>query len=95
MYEEIYFENATSRLGGVLEAGRLCDDPAPRIETVRFSPALPGRYRVSVDFPARRDNAIDEVPYRLVVEHAGNRREVEGRLDVGRTELIALELQVE
>ena len=68
MHEEIYFANSPNRLGGVFEADRRCDDPAPRVETVRFSPAPAGRYRVSVDFPIRCRPGVEDVPYRVIVE---------------------------
>ncbi len=94
MHEEIYFANSPSRLGGVFEGDRRCSDPAPRVETVRFSPAPEGRYRVSVDFPQRCDAPFDEVPYRVIVDADGARREVEGTARFGRLEQIVLEFDV-
>jgi len=94
MHEEVYFANSPSRLGGVFEGDRRCGDPAPRVERVRFAPAPAGRYRVSVDFPIRCREGVDEVPYRVVVDAKGLRREVEGRARFGRLEHIVIEFDV-
>lgn len=75
-HEEIYFANTQSRLGGIFDVDRRCGDPAPRVETVSFSPAPAGSYRVSVDFMTRCGRGTDEVPYRLVVEANGETREI-------------------
>ena len=93
MHEEIYFANSLSRLGGVFEADRRCDDSAPRVETVRFSPAPAGRYRVSVDFPIRCRPGIEAAPYRVVVEANGEERRVEGTAHFGSLEHIVIEFE--
>jgi hypothetical protein len=93
MHEEIYFANSPSRLGGVFDSDRRCDDPAPRVETVRFSPAPAGRYRVSVDFPIRCRPGIEAVPYRVVVEANGEERRVEGTAHFGSLEHIVIEFE--
>jgi hypothetical protein len=93
MHEEVYFANSPSRLGGVFDADRRCDDPAPRIETVRFSPAPAGRYRVSVDFPIRCQPGIEAVPYRVVVEANGEERPVEGTAHFGSLEHTVIEFE--
>lgn len=49
--ETVYFGNTPTKVGGRLEADLRCDAPAPRIETVVFPTARPGRYRVGVDHP--------------------------------------------
>lgn len=92
--EEVYFANSPSRLGGVFEADRRCGDPAPRIETVRFSPAPAGRYRVSVDFPIRCEPGVDEAPYLVIVDAGGGRTSSEGTARFGRLERIVLEFEV-
>jgi len=66
--ETVYFANPETRDGGILEADRRCDAPAPRVETVVFSPAAAGVYRVGVDFMVRCDGSTDEAPYRIVFE---------------------------
>jgi len=91
MHEEIYFANSPSRLGGVLEADRRCDDPVPRVETIHFSPAPAGRYRVSVDFPIRCRPEIEAVPYRVIVEANGKLERVEGTAQFGQLEHIVIE----
>ena len=50
-HETVYFANKRARSGGRLAADLRCDAPAPRIETVRFENALPGRYRIGIDHP--------------------------------------------
>ena len=93
MHEEIYFANSPSRLGGVFEADRRCDDSAPRVETVRFSPAPAGRYRVSVDFPIRCRPGVEEAPYRVIVEANGEEQRVEGTAQFGSLEHIVVEFE--
>ena len=93
-HEEVYFGNSPTRLGGRLDADRLCGDPAPRIETVRFSPAPPGRYRVSVDFPKRCHPGTETVTYRVVVDVGEERQEVEQVLSFGDTEQVVIEFDV-
>ncbi len=90
-HEEVYFANSPSRLGGVFEVDRRCDDPAPRTETVRFSPAAAGRYRVSVDYPIRCATDVDQVPFRVIAEANGERQVVEGTARFGGLEHIVLE----
>jgi uncharacterized protein YfaP (DUF2135 family) len=92
MHEEVYFANSPSRLGGVFEADRRCQDPAPRVETVRFSPAPAGRYRVSVDYPVRCVSpGMAAVPFRVTVEANGTRQEIEGIAHFGATEPVVVE----
>jgi hypothetical protein len=69
------------------------DDPAPRVETVRFSPAPAGRYRVSVDFPIRCRPGIEAVPYRVIVEANGEEQRVEGTARFGSLERVVLEFE--
>ena len=87
-WEEVYFGNSPSLLGGVFEGDRRCGDPAPRVEVVSFSPAPSGRYRVGIDYPVRCEGAIDEVPYRLTVEANGERQVYERRATFGSLELV-------
>ena len=94
-HEEVYFANSPSRLGGIFEVDRRCDDPAPRIETVRFSPAPAGRYRVSVDYPIRCATDVDKVLFRVIVEANGERQEVEGTAYFGGLEPIVLEFDAQ
>lgn len=87
-WEQVYFGNSPSQLGGVLEADRRCADPAPRSEVVRFSPAPPGLYRVGVDYPIRCQGGSDEVPYRLTVEVNGERQVHERVARFGSLEVV-------
>ena len=48
--ETVYYANTPSQVnGGRLEADLRCDAAAPRVETIVFASAPPGRYRVGVD----------------------------------------------
>ncbi len=69
--ESVYFGNPTSRDGGELLADRRCDAPAPRVETIAFAPAAPGRYRVGVDFMIRCAAGVDTASYELIAELPG------------------------
>lgn len=79
-HETVYFANTPSRSGGVLVRDVRCGDPAPRVETVVFPDAAPGRYRVGVDYAKSCDGADDPVPFVVVVDGRGvaetNRGEV-------------------
>src|SRR5262245_17500983 len=48
--ETVYYANSPSRVnGGRLEADLRCEAAPPRVETIVFAGAPPGRYRVGVD----------------------------------------------
>ena len=83
--ETIYFGNTpSSASGGALEADLRCDDPAPRVETVRFARAPAGRYRVGVDHPERCGPGRGPVPFRIIVEGGGLRHERRGEIAPGQ-----------
>lgn len=70
--ETVYFANSPSRAGGQLERDVRCGDPGPRIETVVFRAAAPGRYRIGVDHPRRCEGAPDgPAPFVVVVDGHG------------------------
>ncbi len=46
--------------------------PDPRVETVHFPEAPPGRYRVGLDFPARCDGSSDPVAFAVALEHGSH-----------------------
>jgi hypothetical protein len=69
--ETVYFGNDASREGGRLVADRRCDSRTPRIETVEFAPAAPGRYRIGVDFMVRCARGVDRASYELYAERPG------------------------
>jgi len=68
--ETAYFANTPTRSGGALTRDLRCEDAAPRIEEVSFSPALKGRYRIGVDFPRRCDDAVGSVSFVVRFESA-------------------------
>ncbi len=82
--ETIYFANTrSSATGGALEADRRCGDPVPRIETIAFQDAPPGRYLVGVDFPERCRSLQGPVPFRVIVLDGARRQERTGEIALG------------
>ena len=93
--ETVYFANAVSAASsGALEADLRCDAPAPRVETVRFAPAPPGRYRVGVDHPGRCGSRRGPVPFVVVVEFGAQRLERRGEVALGQFLPVVLEFEV-
>jgi hypothetical protein len=84
--ETVYFANTPSRAsGGRLAADRRCDAPEPRIETVEFENAPPGRYRVGVDHAESCEGAgAAAQPFLVIVEADGRRSELRGEIPRGR-----------
>ena len=89
--ETVYFANTPTRIGGRLLADLRCDAPEPRIETVVFAEAPPGRYRVGVDLPERCDGRRGEAAFAVELRAGERRVEADGRLAPGRFEPIVLE----
>lgn len=82
--ETIYFAKPRSgATGGALEADRRCGDPSPRIETIAFQQAPPGRYLVGVDFPERCTSVKGPVPFRVIVLDGARRQERRGEIALG------------
>ena len=74
-----------TRSGGALERDLRCDAaPGPRVEVIAWSPAPRGRYRVGVDFPERCRPIRAPVPFTVIVEAGGGRRELPGEISFGR-----------
>lgn len=93
--ETVYFANNPTRSGGSLEADVRCEAPPPRVETVTFRSALPGRYRVGVDFPERcGKRAPARAAYVVTLEHAGVRREQRGVIGLREFRPIVIEADV-
>ena len=69
--ETVYFANEISRDGGLLIADRRCGDRVPRVETIQWTRAAAGRYRVGVDFMMRCRGGVDRAPYELIAELPG------------------------
>ena len=92
--ETVYFANSPSRGGGRLDRDVRCGEPPPRVETVEFEAAVPGRYRVGVDFPpVTCDLANDAVAFVVVFESFGQRHEK--RLSIRPGEFIPVVLEAE
>jgi len=69
--ETVYFANQISRDGGLLIADRRCGMRAPRVETIQWTRAAAGRYRVGVDFMMRCRGSVDRARYELIAELPG------------------------
>ncbi len=92
--ETVYFANSPSRSGGRLERDVRCDDPSPRVETVEFARAVPGRYRIGVDFPPEGCGVdVTSVAFLVVFESDGQRREK--RLTIRPGEFIPIVLEAD
>ena len=55
----------------------------PRIETIAFQQAPPGRYLIGVDFPERCGSVRGPVPFRVVVLDGLRRQERRGKIALG------------
>lgn len=92
--ETVYFANSPSRSGGRLERDVRCGEPPPRIETIEFASAAPGRYRVGVDFPPEVCSEVKgAVGFVVVFESHGERREK--RLSIRPGEFLPIVLEVD
>jgi hypothetical protein len=91
--ETIYFWNTPASTGGVLERDARCEDPAPRVETVRIPRAVPGIYRVAVDYHRRcLDSA--RVGFALLLEHGARRERAAGEIGPGEWSSHVLEFEI-
>ena len=92
--ETVYFANSPSRGGGRLSHDVRCGEPPPRVETVVFETARPGRYRVGVDFPpVTCDDAQNPTSFVVVFESYGQSREQ--RLSIRPGEFLPVVLEVD
>jgi hypothetical protein len=95
--ETVYFANRRTARGGRLEADARCAGrgPGPQAERASWAVPEPGRYRVGVDFLERCAGRADRVPFRVVVDHDGRRREIVGEARLGERQPAAGEFVVE
>jgi hypothetical protein len=93
--ETVYFANSPSASGGLLEADLRCDSPGggDRIEVVRFSAPIPGRYRVGLDHP-EGCGAARPAGFALAVVREGAVELHSGSLQPLEFRLAALEFEV-
>jgi hypothetical protein len=84
--ETVYYANSPSRVnGGRLEADLRCEAAAPRVETIVFASAPPGRYRVGVDRAETCSGGPAVEPFLVTVDApGGERRELRGEIGRGR-----------
>jgi hypothetical protein len=70
---------------GRLEADLRCEAAAPRVESIVFASAPPGRYRVGVDRAETCSGGAAVEPFLVTVEApGGERRELRGQIERGR-----------
>ncbi|HEX5065428.1 MAG TPA: hypothetical protein VFY49_04890 [Myxococcota bacterium] len=93
-HETAYFANTPVRSGGEHVRDLRCDDPAPRVEVVRWPAPPPGRYRIGVDFPERCRDGIERAPYRIRVQAPDGSQEIEGEARFGRFDALVLDFEI-
>jgi hypothetical protein len=93
--ETAYFANSPTKLGGVLEEDLRCEAPAPRVETLRLTPAAAGRYRVGVDYPEACGDDRGAVAFVVFLERGPRREERRGSIRPGEFLAIVLEADLE
>jgi hypothetical protein len=76
------------------DARCLADGPSARWERARWTAPPPGRYRVGVDFPDACAADVETVPFRVIVDLDGSRRETTGRVRLRERQPAALEFSV-
>jgi hypothetical protein len=82
--ETVYYANSPAGFsGGRLDADRRCDAAAPRVETVAFADAPPGRYRIAIDHAEACGRAATAA-WRVIVDGPGLREEARGEVSLGR-----------
>jgi len=93
----VYFANTAAPTGGRLLADVRCGahgTASGSSELVRFARALPGSYRVSVNFIDSCRTTRAPVTYRVIADVAGKRFETEGTLTPEEFQPLALEFAV-
>ena len=96
-WETLYFGNNPTRRGARLERDVRCatlpgDEAA--LERARIADALPGGYRVGVDFIDACGAKVDDVSFRVAADFAGTRREATGVIHREEFRVIALEFDL-
>ena len=94
--ETLYFANARTASGGVVERDARCAEqqPGEQTEQARWTKPPPGRYRIGVDFLETCSGRATEALYTLTVEVDGRRQEISGRARRGEREPRVLEFTV-
>ncbi len=93
LQETVYLGNSPSRSGGRLEQDLRCDARVPRIEAVAFPNALPGIYRVGVDYPEGCSARPGPVAFVVRVDHGGVHELVRQLIEPLHFEPIVLEFE--
>jgi len=92
--ETVYFANTPSVSGGALEADVRCAAATPRIETVFFAEAPPGRYRIGVDYPERCGGNSGPVAFTVRIRGSGIDLRQRGEVGLGEFRVQVLEFEV-
>lgn len=96
-WETLYFGNNPTRRGARLEKDVRCASVPggeAAVERARIADALPGGYRVGVDFIDACGAKVDDVSYRIAADFAGVRREATGVIHREEFRVIALEFDL-
>jgi uncharacterized protein YfaP (DUF2135 family) len=97
-WETVYFANTPSRTGGHLLRDTRCHEVATDdhvfVEIAGISAALPGHYRVGVDFIDACTAARDPVGFRIIVDYGNQHRETTGTIQLATFQPIVLEFEL-
>jgi hypothetical protein len=96
-WETLYFGNNPTRTGATLVQKASCghDDAKPAVELARVFDPAPGPYRIGIDFIDACHSDLDQVPYRIVVDVDGQRREMTGEAGLARFDVVVMEFRLE
>ena len=91
--ETVYYANTPSRIGGELVEDQRCEHPGTRIEEARF-PAVPGRYRVGVDYSRACGETRVPAPFAVRVDTPAGRESHRAIATYQMFEPVVLEFEV-
>lgn len=92
--ETIYFARRETRSGGRLDRDLRCSDPSPRIERAVFPKALPGRYRVGVDYHSPCSSRGEREAFTVQVDYRGVREVRRQEIDPRHFEVVVWEFEI-
>jgi hypothetical protein len=89
--ETVYYGNSPSESGGALSKDIRCGD-SERIETVTFKSAVPGRFRVGIDFPKQCEGRRESTAFAIAVECRRDQEIYRGTITPGAFEPVVIEV---